>query len=261
MYLILTASKDTYITDKILNNKIRATDANVGRASTLDLFKLYDESTITGSLKPIELSRLLVKFNLGHLKLLSGSSLDINNPTFNVKMKLCNVGSGQITPRNFKAAVFPLARSFDEGSGVDVGAFGHLGACNFITASITNSTANTWYLSGANSSGLMGSNDIDIISSGNLGDGNGVVNLWKTQQFDEGTEDLVIDVTNVVSATIAGVLPDHGFRISLSGTQETDSKSRFVKRFGSRHNRNFHLTCGSTTLIVIHPKINHDNWR
>ena len=73
MYLILTASKDTYITNKIIENRLRATDANVGRASTLDLFKLYDESTISGSDTPIELSRLLVKFNLGHLSLLSGS--------------------------------------------------------------------------------------------------------------------------------------------------------------------------------------------
>ena len=45
MYRILSASKDTYITNKIINNKFRATDANTGQAGTLDLFKLYAEST------------------------------------------------------------------------------------------------------------------------------------------------------------------------------------------------------------------------
>ena len=54
MYRILTASKDTYITNKIINNDFRATDANVGRAGTLDLFKLFDESDISGESNPKE---------------------------------------------------------------------------------------------------------------------------------------------------------------------------------------------------------------
>ena len=49
MYRILSASKDAYITDKIINNSFRAKDANTGQAGTLDLFKIYNETTITGS--------------------------------------------------------------------------------------------------------------------------------------------------------------------------------------------------------------------
>jgi len=33
-------------------------------------------------------------------------------------------------------------------------------------------------------------------------------------------------------------LPDYGFRLSFSGTQETDDRTRFVKRFASRHSTN-----------------------
>ena len=44
MQRILTASKDTYITNKIINNSFRATDSNAGSAGTLDLFKLYNEN-------------------------------------------------------------------------------------------------------------------------------------------------------------------------------------------------------------------------
>ena len=47
MQRILSASKDCYITNKIINNRFRATDANVGQAGTLDLFKLYNESTLS----------------------------------------------------------------------------------------------------------------------------------------------------------------------------------------------------------------------
>ncbi len=46
MYLNITASKDTYIQNKILNNRYRCSDANVGHAGTLDLFKLYGESAL-----------------------------------------------------------------------------------------------------------------------------------------------------------------------------------------------------------------------
>ena len=62
MHRILTASKDTYITNKIIKSTFRATDANLGAAGTLDLFKLYNENTISGETNPIELSRILLKF-------------------------------------------------------------------------------------------------------------------------------------------------------------------------------------------------------
>jgi hypothetical protein len=44
-----------------------------------------------------------------------------------------------------------------------------------------------------------------------------------------------MDVTTIVSATIAGQIPHHGFRISFKNSEEHDNKTRFVKRFGSRH--------------------------
>ena len=52
MYRILSASRDTYITNKIINGEFRAVDSNVGEAGTLDLFKLYDESFLTGTTNP-----------------------------------------------------------------------------------------------------------------------------------------------------------------------------------------------------------------
>ena len=44
MYRIMSSSKDTYITNKVIDNSFTASDANVGKAGTLDLFKLYNES-------------------------------------------------------------------------------------------------------------------------------------------------------------------------------------------------------------------------
>ena len=235
MYRILTASSDTYITDKVINNKFRATDANVGNASTLDIFKLFAESTSGSDTKPTELSRVLVKFDLNPLRSLTGSSLDISDSSFKCTLKLHDVYGGQTTPSNFKLILFPLSKSFSEGVGRDIVTFSDLDAANFITASDASSTATLWFVSGANKEGLLNSNNIDIISSGNLRDGDGVKNLWKEQTFKNGTENLSMDITTIVSATLKNIIPDCGFRISFSGSQETDTYTRFVKRFSSRH--------------------------
>ena len=98
MYRILPPVKDTYITNRIINNQFRATDANVGQAGTIDVFKLYDESTITGETNPIEVSRILLKFNLDPLRAITSSILDISDPTFKCTLKLSDVYGGQTTP-------------------------------------------------------------------------------------------------------------------------------------------------------------------
>jgi len=238
MYRRLKARKDTYITNKIIRNSFRATDANVGEGATLDLFKLYNENKVSGDDTPIELTRILIKFDLNPLRALTGSILDISSDSFRCDLKLFDVFGGQTLPSNFKVAVFPLSRSFDEGVGRDVVKFQDIDAANFITSSVTNESPTTWHLTGANKQGLLGSDDLDIISSGNLSDGNGVVDLFRTQTFLNGTEDLAVNITTLVSATLANQIPDYGFRISFSGTQETDTKTRFVKRFAARHNSN-----------------------
>lgn len=232
MIIVCTASSDTYITDKIIGGQFRATDANVGRAATLDLFKLYDETALLGVTGQVEISRAMVKFDYQPLYDLTASILNLNSSNFKATLQLFDIAGGNSSPSNFNLIVHSLSQSFDEGVGRDVSVFNDLNAANFITASFTTQN-NVWFTSGANSGGLLGSNNLDFIVSGNLGAG--VVNLFAVQNFVKGTEDLSIDVTTIVSATLAGKLPHHGFRIAFSGTEETDTKTRFVKRFATRH--------------------------
>jgi hypothetical protein len=239
MYLILTASKDAYITNKILNNSYRTTDANTGRAGTLDLFKLYNESTLKPDSNPIEISRILLKFNFDTLSDLTGTTLDVTDSSFKCELKLYNIVNAQSVPRNYNLCAYPLSMSFDEGRGRDVSGFADLDICNYVTASYSNGTVYPWNVTGAGSVGLLGSTDIDCISSGSVG--SGIEDLGVTQHFDEGTEDLVLDVTKIVSATLTNQMSNHGFRIAFSGSEETDNKTRFVKRFGSRHSMNIFI--------------------
>jgi hypothetical protein len=229
MFVIVTASADTYITDKLIDS-IRVVSGNVGRASTLDIFKLYDESTaVTGA---IEISRALLDFDYSRLRSLSSSSLSLNN--FKAYLKMTSVSTGQPVPSNFTLSLFPLARDFNEGLGRDIVSFADVDQANFLSSS----TETSWFVTGATKGGLLGSNDVDYYTSGNFGSAAGLHSFEKKQTFEVGNEDLKIDVTEFVSASIVGLLPRSSFRLSFTGSQETDGVTRFVKRFASRHVKN-----------------------
>ena len=244
MQLLLTASKDTYITDKIINSTFSASDANVGMAGTLDLFRLANESFLSGVNPTNELSRILLKFDYDQIIQQSKAQINLNDlSSYKIELELTSIGSAHTTPIDFTTICFPLSQSFDEGIGRDVISFADIDVTNFLTASVgTGGTVAKWNMSGANAEGVIDAtagngypDNIDIISSGNLNDGQGTVALGVSQRFVKGTENLRVDVTKIVSATIANILPDSGFRISFSGSQEQDSVTRFVKRFASRH--------------------------
>lgn len=112
MYRILTASKDTYITNKYIAGQ-RCITSNVGQAATLDLFKLYNETSIAGISSSIyELTRLLLQFDYEPLQQITASFLNINDPSFGAYLSLKDVYGGQTTPSNFSIRLIPLSQSW-----------------------------------------------------------------------------------------------------------------------------------------------------
>ena len=259
MYRILSASKDTYITNKIINNSFRATDANVGQAGTLDLFKLYNENTLSGSSEQTELSRLLLHFDLSKISQMQTQGLiDINDSSFKCLVKLHDVYGGQTSPENFDVILFPLSQSFDEGSGYDITGFRDVSAVNYVTSSFVSGAPVLWSLAGAMKSGSLGDESIDVIVSGSLSgpSGTSLTSLSPVQRFVTGEEDLLVDVTKIVSGTVTNQIPDRGFLIGFSGSFENNKKSYFVKRFASRNSSN---TAIRPKLIIKYDDSLHDN--
>ena len=238
MYRILKCLKDTYITNKVIKNS-RSLDSNVGSAGTLDLFKLYNESNfLSGTSDLTELSRILIKFDLEPLHQLTSSIFNPSGSNFKTYINLKNIYGGQTTPTHFNLKVYPLAKDFNEGTGLDVVAYRDLDAANWITASHTSGIIVPWISGGASCSGSIGSN-VDYYTSGNIGLGS--QSLGVTSFFESGDEDLFIDVTSLVSASIFSNITNNGFRISFAESEENDEYTRFVKRFGSRHTNNKNL--------------------
>jgi hypothetical protein len=232
MYRILRPSKDAYITNKIIRGSQKFT-ANTGKAGSLDLFKLHNVSRVTGTYYD-ELSRGLIDFDLTDLRAdYSAGKFAISGTSFSARLQMTDVYGGQTTPSNFTLVVYPLSKSFDEGLGRDVVYYDDSDVANFYTASYNGGNPILWNSVGANSNGLLGSSNLDIIGSGNLGAG--IINLWSTQSFVLGTENLDVDVTPAISATLANLFQFNGFRISYTETEENSEYNYFVKRFGTSH--------------------------
>jgi hypothetical protein len=251
MYKILTASADAYITNKVISTSARAIDANMGNASTIDIFKLYDESTFSGHPKtysdagvtlllpgaPIELSRGLVKFDLSDL---TAAQAIITG--FSATLKMYDVFGGQTTPSNFSLLVVPLAKEFDEGGGRDVESFNDLDVCNFVTASYSGDVTTTWGTHGTDGDDNLYFNINSTVDY--------KIGYDATQEFETGQEDLSVDVTLAVKAMLASTITNNGFRISFISEEEIDEKTRFVKRFVSRHSNDKNKT---PRLIITIP--------
>jgi hypothetical protein len=226
MKIFCTASKDNYITNKVISG-VSKTNCNLGMAGTLDLFKLYDSNNLIVN-NGIEISRLLIKFDLERIKNLLNTKIDLNDDSFKASIKLFDVDSGIPKPAKFNLEVLPLNVNFDEGIGRDVASYGDFDASNFLDANYSNGTNQPWFLEGANAKGYA-NDDADVI----IGIESKLFNFQ--QRFETGEEDLNIDVTTAVSGVLSGELPDHGFRISFVQEQEEDNRTRLLKRFASRH--------------------------
>jgi hypothetical protein len=222
MYRILPISKDTYLTNKIIAGS-GSTSSNVGQAGTLDLYKIWTLVT-SGSTPTVETSRLLVQPDLDPLRSLTGSLLNIADSSFKCYLSLKDVYGGQTTPSNFAIVLNPLSKSWDEGRGRDVRLYRDLDSANWVTASVDNGTPSTWAVTGAAGSGT------DYLPAYEV-----------KQTFARGDENLLMDVTSIVSATLAGVISDYGWRLAYSSSYENDESTYFVKRFGSRHTSNLNL--------------------
>lgn len=229
----LTCSKDTYITNKVIAGVRRATDANVGYASTIDLFKLHNESSMkdeTGDIQ--ELSRGLLFFDLDQLETDLASLVSTSDSTLKIELVVKDVQGSQVAPSDFSLELYPLRQTFDEGLGSDIIGFSELQAANWVSGSL-----NTKW------------NDSDTSGAGSTWDAPG--GWWLTtwtgvhasgyiakQTFAKGDEDLRMDITTYVKAYWNSEVANNGWILKFDSTKESDSKTYFVKRFASRHSKN-----------------------
>jgi len=216
-----TASADTTIVNAYYPDSLnRAIYANLGAADSLEVFSIYISGTET------QKARTLVQFPISAISSSRVAGSIPSSGSVNFYLKLFNVEHPETLPKKYYVSVDPITGSWDEGFGLDLENYSDKGQSGSIGYG-----SNWKYRSTTNSPYVWASEGGDVVSGYN-----------KTFYFDEGTEDLDVNITDIVEAQINGVIPNNGFMIKLSGAYEdgTNATTYYTKRFSARSSEYFY---------------------
>jgi hypothetical protein len=203
--------KDAWITDASPDSSLstRATGSNHGSSPVLNVFARKGDINSSS----IELARSLVQFDVTELsgKIYTDKVIPSSSVTYVLKM--FDMKHDDTVPTSYDMFVYPLSRSWDEGSGVDDDNFRDSGYVNWMSASSTTA----WTVSGS---------DFITASFGSA-----------SQHFDRGQEDLEATITDIVTNWLTGSLPKNGLIVKLGTTEETNGTDYYVKKFHSRESK------------------------
>lgn len=199
-------SADTWITNRLIDSSItvRATGSNHGRTPALNVFA-FEPAQLSGTM---DLARILLQFDTTEL---SGKIYDdgiIPSSSVSYVLKMFDERHGDTVPTSYDLFAFPLSRSWDEGVGIDDDLDRDKGFANWIQPV---STAD-WVATGS-----------DFLAD----EGSG------SQHFDGGSEDLSMDVSDLVMNWLTGTFGNNGLVVKMGDTEE-DSGYYFRKVFHGR---------------------------
>ena len=174
-----------------------------------------------------EHSTILLKFDLASFKTNNvttyGSSAFPSN--FKAELKLKDIGSSSVRPKDFKLRLRVLNEDFNEGLGRDTVHFSDLGDANFKT--INSKTSKNW-----TKQGIVTSTDTSSLSQA----------IFSTLNIEDGSEDIVFDITSYIKHYLNTSSLSQCFVIDFDHDNMFDSNTYFLKRFASRNNfnKNYH---------------------
>ncbi len=202
-------TKDTFITNDFRTSvSARLTGANVGASEELTVFKRAGISGAIGTIGSSSLARSLLQFDLSEFCSLTASG-DLPSLGLTFTLRMNHKTSACTRPSSFDVVLRPVSSSWDEGLGQDVDLVDN----GFANWDKRTSTA-FWATPGG-----------DFLSS-----------PTSSFHFDTGTEDLEVDVTQIVQGWLSGTFPNNGIGVSLTASIEADSlyTDYYQKKFYSR---------------------------
>jgi len=234
------ASKDNTITNAYkLNLSTRGTGSNMGASDILEVFSIYGQQTTSSA----ELSRILLQFPIDTVSAdrLAGIIPAVGSASFYLRM--FNARHSEQLPKDFTVNVLAVSQSWQEGFGLDMESYTDETEDAIEGSNWVNRDSNpvaTWDQIGG-----------DYHSSSYLA-GSTMPNYTFT--FNNGDENLLLDVTTAVEEWLDGTQVNNGFGIFLTSSQEahttaSDSSvllnaegqqtSFYTKRFFSRSSEFF----------------------
>lgn len=189
-----TASADTTITNAFeANLDTRGTGSNMGFADSLEVFSIYGQSSSSVG-QTQELSRALIKFPISSISAARQAGVIPASSSVSFYLKLYNARHPWTLPQNFNLVLAPITTEWIEGTGLDMSEYKDLGNANWTNAN--NSTS--WTTIGG---------DYSTDRNYNI-------------NFQEGHEDVEVNITDLVEDWIDNTITNYGLGIRLTASQE-----------------------------------------
>lgn len=223
------ADADNTITNAFeANLSTRGTAANMGASDSMEVFTIWGQRSGSVEGASLEKSRALVKFPIDDIVTDRSDGNIPASGSVSFYLRLFNAVHPYTLPVNYKLSILPVSQSWNEGYGLDMETYQDAGVSNWTTASSTEE----WGTAGGTyhtESAYLAGNDA----------GTNVENIKTMYSFsigDNGTEDLEIDISELVEQWIGGTKPNYGVGVMMSGSYETDqlSASFYTKKFHTR---------------------------
>ena len=201
------ADQDNTITNAYKSNlKTRATGSNMGLSDSLEVFSIYGQQDSGSS----ELSRVLVQFPVTDITTDRTNGVIPASGNVSFYLRMFNAKHPFTLPRNYDMIISTISRAWDEGTGLDMESYSDSGSCNWTAAASASSGVTAWTTAG----------------------GDYEAEPRFTASFENGTEDIEIDVSDAVERWLAGSRANYGFGIRVEN--ETAFSSSYTKKFFAR---------------------------
>jgi hypothetical protein len=162
----------------------------------------------------LENARILTEFSTSKIAAARTAGSIPAAGSVNFYLRMFNAEHTSTTPSDFSVKINPLSSAWNEGSGLDMETYTDKDASNWLSSSF----GSAWTSEG--------------------GDYNTSNTYEKSFSFDGGTEDLLVDITNIVEAWVAStpVITNYGLLVRLDPSYEDGSleRSYYTKKFFAR---------------------------
>jgi hypothetical protein len=219
------ATKDNTITTAFRSNLVsRGTDANMGASDILEVFSIYGQAAATSG----ELARTIIGFSTNDILADRDAGKIPESGSVSFFLNLYNAPHGQTVPRGMQLQIAPLTTPWQEGSGLDMD--------EYKDTVVPGDEGSTWFLANNAESWTTAGGDY---STGSYS---------YTDLLNRGTENVSINITELVEAWISGSVLNYGLIVKMVDTQEPydivsnpsgSRQSYYIKKFFGRNSEFF----------------------
>lgn len=204
------ATADNTITNAFqMDLSTRGTGSNMGAADTLEAFYIYgqDSKGTASASNSAEKSRILVQFDIDKLSEDRTNGLLPASGNVAWYLNLYNAPHSFTLPKDFKMVVKVCSGSWQEGRGLDMDNY---------TDQTYQGTGSNWIYKGASGDGYS----TWLTEGGDFAES--TLSPAYTASFTEGTEDLTVDISDIVEDWLAGGVAASGVIAAEAGTAPDD---------------------------------------